>query len=109
MCVVCGICRVALSAGGLVVSGNPLRCGCSVSWVGAWLRRWTAEVGGWSAAARGAARRSTCRAEGGRGTALLALDADEAACHASALSSRARLLAPVHAAALWLVLLHALS
>lgn len=93
-----------------MVSENPLRCGCSVSWVGAWLRRWTAEVGGWSVAARDAARRSACRGEGGS-TALLALDADEAACHASALSSRARLFAPPArpAVALWLVLLHALS
>lgn len=98
-----------LSAGGLVVSENPLRCGCSVSWVSAWLRRWTAEVGGWSAGARGAARRSTC--QGGRGgVALLALEADEAACHASALSSRAGAVAARSTTVLlWLVLIHALS
>lgn len=91
-----------------MVAGNPLRCGCSVSWAGAWLRRWTAEVGGWSAAARGAARRSSCGAAGGA-LALVELEADEAACHASALSSRARMPAPARAAVLWLVLVHALS
>lgn len=89
------------------MAGNPLRCGCSVSWAGAWLRRWTAEVGGWSAAARGAARRSSCRGPSGA-LALLSLEADEATCHASALSSHARLQEPARAAALWLVLVHAL-
>ncbi|CAH0578967.1 unnamed protein product [Chrysodeixis includens] len=98
-----------LLSGGLVVSGNPLRCGCSVSWVGAWLRRWTAEVGAWSRGARAAARRSACRGEAGA-VPLLALEADEAACHASALSSRARArLARATLPLLWLVLLHAVS
>ncbi|KAJ8727803.1 hypothetical protein PYW08_016188 [Mythimna loreyi] len=97
-----------LLSGGLVVSGNPLRCGCSVSWVGAWLRRWTAEVGGWSAAARGAARRSAC-SERGAARPLLALEPDEAACHASALSARAHALVAARTSALWLVLLLALS
>ncbi|XP_049699581.2 protein artichoke [Helicoverpa armigera] len=98
--------RVAtkLLSGGLAVGGNPLRCGCSVSWVGAWLRRWTAEVGGWSAAAREAARRSRCAG----GAVLLALHADEAACQASALSSRARCSRP-RAALLCALLLLALS
>lgn len=89
------------------MSGNPLRCGCAVSWVGAWLRRWAAEVGGGGAAARAAARRSTCAGAGA--LPLVALEADEADCHVSALSSRA----PPHARALpaflWIVLLHSLS
>ncbi|KAG6442307.1 hypothetical protein O3G_MSEX002305 [Manduca sexta] len=96
-----------LLPGGLVVSGNPLRCGCAVSWVGAWLRRWTAEVGGWGGGARAAARRSTCRA-GAVSLPLLALDADEAECHASALSSRAARRTPLRPF-LWLVLLYSLS
>ncbi|XP_063825150.1 chaoptin-like [Ostrinia nubilalis] len=95
-----------LASGGLVVAGNPLRCGCSVSWVGAWLRRWAAEAGGGAAGARAAAVRSECVAAGGR-RALLALDADEAECHASALSSDARALAPP--AFFWIVLLHSVS
>lgn len=92
-----------------MVSGNPLRCGCSVSWLGAWLRRWTAEVGAWSGGARAAARRSACHGEAGEAP-LLALEADEAACHASALSSRAPA-RPARAAMplLWLALLHAAS
>ncbi|CAH2038196.1 unnamed protein product, partial [Iphiclides podalirius] len=80
-----------LLPGGLVLVGNPLRCGCSASWVGAWLRRWTAEVGGGARGAREAARRSHCQRPGAAPRALLALDADEAECHASALSSSAAL------------------
>ncbi|XP_052757161.1 chaoptin-like isoform X2 [Galleria mellonella] len=110
-----------LLPGGLVVSGNPLRCGCSVSWVGAWLRRWTVEVGGGSRSARDAARRSTCRAPAAAGAAataavagaaqpLLVLDADEAECHASALSSGALNMRHFRLSAfLWIVLLHSLS
>lgn len=87
--------------GGLVLAGNPLRCGCAASWVGAWLRRWTAEVGGGERGARASARRSQCvlaaplaeslaepRAAVSR--PLLALDGDEAECHASALAGAAR-------------------
>ncbi|CAH2106861.1 unnamed protein product [Euphydryas editha] len=74
-----------LLPGGLLLAGNPLRCGCSASWVGAWLRRWTSEVGGGSRAARAAARRGACAGRGSR--PLLELHADEAECHASALSS----------------------
>ncbi|XP_069358898.1 chaoptin-like [Maniola hyperantus] len=78
-----------LLPGGLLLAGNPLRCGCSASWVGSWLRRWTSEVGGGSSGAREAARRSVCVAGSGpRHTRpLLDLAADEAECHASALSS----------------------
>lgn len=99
-----------MSTGGLVVAGNPLKCGCGVQWVGAWLRRWCAEVGAWSEGARGAARRSTCAANGAAAP-LLALDADEAECHASALSSRTDHTHAPHAlpALLWLIFLHALS
>lgn len=75
--------------GGLILAGNPLRCGCSASWVGAWLRRWTSEVGGGTRSGRWAARSSTCVAGAGSlQKPLLALHADEAECHASALSSR---------------------
>ncbi|KAM3956959.1 uncharacterized protein ACR2FA_009082 [Aphomia sociella] len=105
-----------LLPGGLVVSGNPLRCGCAVSWVGAWLRRWTMEVGGGSRSAREAARRSTCRSAAASSTALaspqplLSLDADEAECHASALSSRApNTRHSSMTAFLWIVFLHLLS
>ncbi|XP_045497579.1 chaoptin-like [Colias croceus] len=75
-----------LLPGGLSLSGNPLRCGCSSSWVGGWLRRWTTEVGGDSRGARAAAGASTC-ASGARRLPLLAQHVDEAECHASALSS----------------------
>lgn len=93
-----------------MVAGNPLRCGCAVSWVGAWLRRWTAEVGGWSQAARAAARASACVAGDAR-LALLALHEGEAECRASALSSRAppRAAPPSAPAFLWMVLLHSVS
>ncbi|XP_047529776.1 chaoptin-like [Vanessa atalanta] len=75
--------------GGLLLEGNPLRCGCSASWVGAWLRRWTSEVGGGTRSARAAARRSACvTSTRAPPRALLELHADEAECHASALSSR---------------------
>lgn len=97
-------------AGGLALAGNELRCGCAVSWVGAWLRRWTAEVGGWGAGARAAARAARCRAAPGGSAPLVALPADEADCHASALSSRApRHPAPPARPFLWLVLLYSLS
>ncbi|CAK1595662.1 unnamed protein product [Parnassius mnemosyne] len=95
-----------LLPGGLVLVGNPLRCGCSASWVGAWLRRWTAEVGGGARSAREAARRSQCQRVDAAPRALLALDADEAECHASALSSSAALAsAPQHFSALVLLVL----
>ncbi|KAJ0176900.1 hypothetical protein K1T71_006909 [Dendrolimus kikuchii] len=80
-----------LLPGGLALSANPLRCGCAVAWVGAWLRRWTAEVGGGAVAAREAARAPLCRApHGAASLPLLALAPDEAECHASALSKRDR-------------------
>ncbi|XP_072932346.1 uncharacterized protein [Epargyreus clarus] len=78
-----------LLPGGLVLAGNPLRCGCSASWVGSWLRRWTAEVGGGERGARDAARRSTCvTSPRAAPRPLVELHVDEAECHASALSSR---------------------
>ncbi|XP_037872935.1 chaoptin [Bombyx mori] len=98
-----------LLPGGLILSENPLRCGCSVSWVGAWLRRWTAEVGGWSRDGRDAARRSACMISGTL-VPLLSLEADEAECHASALSSRALTHRPHTMRSFqWIVLLYALS
>ncbi|CAG9584286.1 unnamed protein product [Danaus chrysippus] len=81
--------------GGLLLGGNPLRCGCSSSWVGGWLRRWSSEVGGGSRRARAAARHSTCLTPSGP-RSLLALNADDAECHASALSSRSWTLACPH-------------
>ncbi|OWR44663.1 Chaoptic protein [Danaus plexippus plexippus] len=81
--------------GGLLLGGNPLRCGCSASWVGGWLRRWTSEVGGGSRRARAAARHTTCLTPSGP-RALLAVNADDAECHASALSSRSCTLAYRH-------------
>ncbi|XP_065558933.1 chaoptin-like isoform X2 [Artemia franciscana] len=30
--------------GGLVISGNPLICGCDIAWLGPWLRRWQREL-----------------------------------------------------------------
>ncbi|CAB3223470.1 unnamed protein product [Arctia plantaginis] len=100
-----------LLPGGLVISGNPLRCGCGVQWIGAWLRRWCMEVGGGSAQARSAALRSTCKA-GAAALPLLGLDSDEAQCHASALSGRAarcKQSPPGPPPLLWLVLLYVLS
>ncbi|RVE41760.1 hypothetical protein evm_013589 [Chilo suppressalis] len=111
-----------LLSGGLMVSGNPLRCGCAVSWVGAWLRRWTGEVGGGARDARAAARDAVCLYGDGSGygsgprapraRALLAADTDAARCHASALSSSAPG-APRRPAALpaflWIILLYSIS
>lgn len=101
-----------------MVSDNPLRCGCAVSWVGAWLRRWTAEVGGWTHEARAAARTNACisGSAGDDPVPLVALDEGEAECHASALSSRSlRVLPPFPCSTLtmpmflWMVLLHSVS
>ncbi|KPJ18286.1 Chaoptin [Papilio machaon] len=96
-----------LLPGGLVLAGNPLRCGCAASWVGAWLRRWTAEVGGGGRAARAAARRNHCRPASplANPRPLLALDADDAECHASALASAAPYPQMQHAPRLFLPLL----
>lgn len=111
-----------MHTGGLVLSGNPLRCSCEVAWVGAWLRRWLAE----SAAAEGgtgarvAARAATCRppehasasARRPHALPLLQLDADEAECHASALSSRSTHSLPSSSLLYiftWIVLMFSLS
>lgn len=71
------------------MTGNPLRCECSLAWLGAWLRRWLQEneVG---AELRRAVRSATCQDQLGRRVSLLQLRADEADCHASALSSDAQ-------------------
>lgn len=85
---------------------NPLRCGCGALWLGAWLRRWAREAGRGAAAAR----RETCAVAAGAGAARVVLvlqSADEAECHASALSSRGSALRPPLASLLLLLLLHA--
>ncbi|KAK2710882.1 hypothetical protein QYM36_012152 [Artemia franciscana] len=35
---------IYLFTGGLVISGNPLICGCDIAWLGPWLRRWQREL-----------------------------------------------------------------
>ncbi|XP_041978148.1 chaoptin-like [Aricia agestis] len=78
-----------LLSGGLILTGNPLRCECELAWLGAWLRRWLQEneAGG---ELRRAVRAATCKDQLGRRIPLLQLRADEAECHASALSSDAQ-------------------
>ncbi|XP_034830549.1 chaoptin-like [Maniola hyperantus] len=78
-----------LLSGGLILTGNPLRCECELAWLGAWLRRWLQEneAGG---ELRRAVRSATCKDLQGRRIPLLQLRADEAECHASALSSDAQ-------------------
>ncbi|CAG9094068.1 unnamed protein product [Plutella xylostella] len=77
-----------LLSGGLILTGNPLRCECELAWLGAWLRRWLQENDA-SAELRREVRAATCKDPQGRRTPLLQLRADEAECHASALSSDA--------------------
>ncbi|KAF9424015.1 hypothetical protein HW555_000724 [Spodoptera exigua] len=78
-----------LLSGGLILTGNPLRCECELAWVGAWLRRWLQENDA-GAELRRAVRSGTCKDALGRRVPLLQLRADEAECHASALSSDAQ-------------------
>ncbi|XP_053608070.1 chaoptin-like [Plodia interpunctella] len=97
-----------LLSGGLILSGNPLRCECSLAWLGAWLRRWLQENEAGSELQR-AVRSATCRDQLGRRVPLLQLRADEAECHASALSSDAQPnytdIVYTLVAALWTILL----
>ncbi|GBP92905.1 Chaoptin [Eumeta japonica] len=81
-----------LLSGGLILTGNPLRCECELSWLGAWLRRWLQENEAGGELAR-TVRAAACIDHLGRATPLLQLRADEAECHASALSSDAH---PTH-------------
>ncbi|XP_061713362.1 chaoptin-like isoform X1 [Cydia pomonella] len=78
-----------LLSGGLILTGNPLRCECELAWLGAWLRRWLQENEA-GAELRRAVRGATCKDQLGRRVPLLQLRADEAECHASALSSDAQ-------------------
>ncbi|XP_073945244.1 uncharacterized protein [Choristoneura fumiferana] len=78
-----------LLSGGLILTGNPLRCECELAWLGAWLRRWLQENEA-GAELRKALRSATCKDQLGRRVPLLQLRADEAECHASALSSDAQ-------------------
>ncbi|KAJ2945943.1 hypothetical protein O0L34_g4860 [Tuta absoluta] len=78
-----------LLSGGLILTGNPLRCECELAWLGAWLRRWLQENEA-GAELRRAVRSATCKDLQGRRIPLLQLRADEAECHASALSSDAQ-------------------
>ncbi|XP_049869260.1 chaoptin-like [Pectinophora gossypiella] len=78
-----------LLSGGLILTGNPLRCECELAWLGAWLRRWLQENDA-GAELRRAVRSATCKDQLGRRVPLLQLRADEAECHASALSSDAQ-------------------
>ncbi|KAI5651771.1 leucine rich repeat domain-containing protein [Phthorimaea operculella] len=78
-----------LLSGGLILTGNPLRCECELAWLGAWLRRWLQENEA-GAELRRAVRSATCKDQQGRRIPLLQLRADEAECHASALSSDAQ-------------------
>lgn len=88
-----------------MLSGNPLRCGCAVSWLGAWLRRWAGEVGGGARAAREAARAAGACERDGELVPLLALEEAEEACAPSALSARASLPHPPPTSVFLLVLL----
>ncbi|CAG4980025.1 unnamed protein product [Colias eurytheme] len=78
-----------LLSGGLILTGNPLRCECGLAWLGAWLRRWLQENEA-GAELRRAVRSATCTDQVGKQVLLLQLRADEAECHASALSSDAQ-------------------
>ncbi|KAL0892982.1 hypothetical protein ABMA27_014650 [Loxostege sticticalis] len=78
-----------LLSGGLILTGNPLRCECELAWLGAWLRRWLQENDAGTELRR-AVRSATCKDQNGRHIPLLQLRADEAECHASALSSDAQ-------------------
>ncbi|OWR42121.1 putative chaoptin [Danaus plexippus plexippus] len=78
-----------LLSGGLILTGNPLRCECELAWLGAWLRRWLQENEA-NGELRRAVRSATCKDQLGRPVPLLQLRADEADCHASALSSDAQ-------------------
>ncbi|KAL4712314.1 hypothetical protein ACJJTC_004076 [Scirpophaga incertulas] len=78
-----------LLSGGLILTGNPLRCECELAWLGAWLRRWLQENDPGEELRR-AVRGATCKDQQGRHIPLLQLRADEAECHASALSSDAQ-------------------
>ncbi|CAK1547140.1 unnamed protein product [Leptosia nina] len=78
-----------LLSGGLILTGNPLRCECGLAWLGAWLRRWLQENEA-GAELRRAVHSATCTDQAGRQVPLLQLRADEAECHASALSSDAQ-------------------
>nr|XP_037872820.1 chaoptin isoform X1 [Bombyx mori] len=79
-----------LLSGGLILTGNPLECECELAWLGAWLRRWLQENEA-GAELRRAVREASCKDQLGRRIPLLQLRADEAECHASALSSDAQL------------------
>ncbi|XP_059045287.1 chaoptin-like [Achroia grisella] len=78
-----------LLSGGLILTGNPLHCECELAWLGAWLRRWLQENEAGTELRR-AVRSATCKDQLGRRVPLLQLRADEAECHASALSSDAQ-------------------
>ncbi|CAK1596122.1 unnamed protein product [Parnassius mnemosyne] len=78
-----------LLSGGLILRGNPLLCECELNWLGAWLRRWFQENEAGSELRR-AVRDAYCIDKLGRLVPLLQLRADEAECHASALSSDAQ-------------------
>lgn len=80
---------VCYSVGGLILTGNPLKCECELAWLGAWLRRWLQENEA-AGELRRAVRSATCKDQLGRRIPLLQLRADEAECHASALSSDAQ-------------------
>ncbi|CAH2037527.1 unnamed protein product, partial [Iphiclides podalirius] len=78
-----------LLSGGLILTGNPLVCECELNWLGAWLRRWFQENEAGTELRR-AVRDAYCVDKYGRHVPLLQLRADEAECHASALSSDAQ-------------------
>ncbi|XP_068631782.1 chaoptin-like [Battus philenor] len=78
-----------LLSGGLILTGNPLLCECELNWLGAWLRRWFQENEAGSELRR-AVRDAFCMDKNNRRVPLLQLRADEAECHASALSSDAQ-------------------
>ncbi|KPJ08168.1 hypothetical protein RR48_12907 [Papilio machaon] len=78
-----------LLSGGLILTGNPLRCECELNWLGAWLRRWFQENEAGTELRR-AVRDAFCIDKNNRRVPLVQLRADEAECHASALSSDAQ-------------------
>ncbi|XP_022902099.1 chaoptin-like [Onthophagus taurus] len=84
-----------LISGGLALSGNPFKCGCHLTWLGYWLRRWMREsLQSHSAPVDAAAtmtealHEATCTdIDSGVRIPIVQLLPEDMSCHASALST----------------------